>query len=925
MFKKFLIGFLIFFVLLVGAIVTIPFVFKDKINAKIKEQINKELLADVAYSSYDLSILRSFPDLFFTLEDLIIVGRGDFAGDTLAKVKEVGLDLELMKVIRGEELQINGILIDEANFLAYKLINEAGDTVSNYDILPPTNSESANRSLIDINVEDFVIKNSNIYFVDGSSGMEFHLKNINSVSEIKYINEKADVKSNFSLGSLDYKDLNSGMQVFFEALNSTATIAYSEEFATLNAKSDFGALSYFDGSSQLLKTAKLVTDLNIEADLINSIYAFSNTEIAINALKIYLEGVVGFPNDQTTSIDLKFNADKSSFKELLSLIPAEYLKDYEGLKASGNFTLNGLVKGDLSDTETPTFDINLMIENGVVQYPDLPSAVENINLSLNVKNTTSNIENTSVTIPQASLKVAEETVTFSLKADNVLDDPFVDLRAKGKLDLKRVPEFYPIEGVTRIGGLINAAISFKGLLSAVEKEEYGNIDFGGTLLIDDLLYDAADLPLPVSVKKMSLKFSPRDADLIADGIVLGKSDFNATGRLENIINYVLSDGTVKGSLNLTSKHINLDELLGDDTADSEVSSSTATKVPDKIDFQTQLSAAEVLYDGLLIKNIYGALAVKDERLELKKLSADMLGGTAKINGTYSTKNTEKPEIALTYDIQNFDIQQSFTYFNTAKAIAPLAKYLTGSFSTDMSLTSLLNNDLSLDFAMLKGLGKITVPYASFTELPMFNKIRETLKLPTFDKPALNNAWTILKFEDGQVKVEPFQIKMKDIVMDMEGTNSFDQTINYEVKMSVPSDKFGGAASLANDFLSKQKIPLLNLSVPQILNFHLNVSGAMTNPVVKIVKITTGDGDKGIKDQLKDQVQEQFNQVKDDLTIKAKEEADKAKAQAQAEVDKAKAQAQAEAAKVKQKAQEEIEKAKDDIKENVKDKIKGFKW
>ncbi|MCB0509673.1 MAG: hypothetical protein KDC82_02840, partial [Bacteroidetes bacterium] len=194
------------------------------------------------------------------------------------------------------------------------------------------------------------------------------------------------------------------------------------------------------------------------------------------------------------------------------------------------------------------------------------------------------------------------------------------------------------------------------------------------------------------------------------------------------------------------------------------------------------------------------------------------------------------------------------------------------------------------------------------------KISETIKIPAFNKPALNNAWTILKFEDGKVNVEPFEVKMQDISMNIEGSNGFDQSIDYNVRLNVPSDKFGGAASIANDFLAKQKIPLLNLSVPQSLNFDLNVSGLMSSPVVKIVKVSANNSTSSVKDQVKDAVKDQIDKAKEDLQNKAQEEADKAKQQAQEELDKA-----------KQKAQEEADKLKEDLKENVKDKIKGFKW
>ncbi len=917
MLKKIIIGFIVVFVLLIGAVIAIPFIFKDEINAKIKEEINKELLADVDYTSYDLSIIKSFPDLYFTLNDLSIVGRNQFEGDTLAHVKEIGLGLELMKILRGEELQINTILINEAEVLAYNKLTDNGDTIANYDILPPTESEEDTSSLIDINIKDFKIINSTLYYSDISTGYNVMAKNLNSISKITYIDEAATVDATLSLETFNFIEETSGMKLSFENLNTNAEIDYSTELAKVITNLKFNSISFNDGSMQMLNNAQLIADLNIEADLVNNVYSLTNNEVALNSLKLYADGVIGLPNENTTSIDIKFNADKSSFKELLSVIPAEYLKDIEGAKVDGNFALNGFAKGSLTATETPAFDVNLNIENGFIQYPDLPSAIEKINLKANIKNNTSNLEKTNINIPNASLNVVGQEILFSLLAQNVLGDPLVDLKAKGNLPLNRVPEFYPLEGVNKIDGDLNADISFKGLLSDVENELYNNIDFGGNLNIVNLIYDAIDLPMALNIEKINLDFSPQKANLVATNAVLGKSDFNISGSLENIINYVLADGTIDGKLDIKSKNINLDELMGSEETEEVTEESTGIiKIPNNIAFNGNFSADNIDYDGLKITQVSGGIKVKDERLDLSNLSANMLGGSAKINGSYVTKDVEKPIVDFAWDIQKFDIQQTFTQFNTVQAIAPIAKYLTGTFSTDMSLNSVLNNDLSLDLSMLNGLGNVKIPYATFTEMPMFQKIAEVTKIPAFQKPELNNAWTVLKFEDGKVNVEPFQIKMQDMVMDIEGSNGFDQSIAYVMKMTVPSDKFGGAASIANNFLSKQNIPLLNLSVPQNLTFHLNVGGTMTKPSVSIGKVTADGGSKGIKDQVIDNVKEEFNNVKETVKEEAQEQLNNVKEQAQEQLDNTKEE-------IKDNIKEETDKAKEDIKNNLKDKFKGW--
>ncbi|MFT5071599.1 MAG: hypothetical protein ACI8V8_001568 [Chitinophagales bacterium] len=872
MLKKIIIALLVLIVLVIAGVAAVPILFKDEINAKIKEQINLEVKADVDYSSYDLSIVRSFPDLFFTLNDLTVVGRNYFEGDTLADIEQLGIGLELMKFIRGEELLINSVYLYHPKVIAYQLLTENGDTLTNYDILPST-EEVAESDLIDITARDIQIEEGNIYFKDFISGTELIAKN----------------------------------------LNLDAAIEYIDDLAELQAKTTISSLSFSDGKISYLNEVKLNALIDLSADLTKDSFTLRDNQIALNALNISADGSVVLKDEETTQLDLSFSAEKSSFKELLSLIPPSYLKDYEDLEASGNFTLNGSAKGDLTATRTPAFDVKLSIENGSVHYPDLPSSIEKIYLDVNLKNNSSELEQMSVSIPKANFEVAGEPVEMSLYAQNALGDPKVDLKLKGNIDLSKVPDYYPLEDVRSIAGRMNADVAFKGLLSDVENENYENVDFAGHLNVDNFKYDSEDLPMPIEVENLAVEFTPKYANLTATQARIGESDFNIEGNVENLINYVLADGTAKGNLNIVSNSINLDQLMGDESQESS-ETSTATKVPSNLDFTTSLKANKVYYDGLEMNNVDGGVQISNETLVLDKLAANMLGGSAKINGSYSTKDTDKPALTFAYDIEKFDIKQTFEYFNAVKAIAPMAKYLTGNFSTDMSLNSFLNNDLSLDLAALNGLGEVRIPYATFNDLPIFQKVSEAINLPAFDKPSLNNAWTVLKFEDGKVNVEPFQIKMKDIVMDVQGSNGFDQTIDYTMKLSVPSDKFGGAASLANDFLSKQKIPIFNLAVPQQLTFHLNVGGILDNPTVSIVKVTADQGDKGIKDQIKDNVKDQLDNAKE----QAKEEVEKVKEEIKGNFIGSKD-------KLKEDAEIEIDKAKEDLKETVKDKLKGFGW
>src|SRR4051812_26996141 len=84
------------FLVLIVLAITLPFLFKGKIVEYVKSEINKKLDATVTFGDFDLSFISSFPDFRLTIDNLKVVGKGDFVKDTLANLPELKLDLDLM-------------------------------------------------------------------------------------------------------------------------------------------------------------------------------------------------------------------------------------------------------------------------------------------------------------------------------------------------------------------------------------------------------------------------------------------------------------------------------------------------------------------------------------------------------------------------------------------------------------------------------------------------------------------------------------------------------------------------------------------------------------------------------------------------------------------------------------------------------------
>lgn len=840
--KKALIGFAIFLVLLITAAIAIPFLFKDKIIVLAKEEISKQINAKVDFKDIDLSLLkniRNFPNIALGIDNLTIVGIPPFEGDTLLTIGVTKASLDLMSVIKGSDYKVEQVELSDAVLNA--IVNKDG--IANWNILKPSTDTS--NTPFKLALKKLVLDNINLSYDDLQSGNSIKIKNLNHTGKGDFSSEILDYVSTTNIDKLSIKQ---------------------------------GIISY-------LSDAKITLENKLNIDQKNNKYSFKDTKLKLNDLGLLINGFVQIPDSTKTELDVNFKADKTSFKSLLSLIPAIYSKDFDDLKSSGNLELNGSAKGVLQGKSYPAFALNLKVDNGRFQYPKLPTAVTDVYIEAHINNPGGSLDKTIVNVPDLRLKMANEPIIARLKLSTPISDPNIDLAAKGKLNLADVQKYYPLEDVQKLAGNANIDLSIKAKLSDVTAKRYQNILAAGNVQASGIEYASVDVPKPVSVSNLLLNFSPQFVDVTNCLGSIGKSDFDIKGKLENVIGYVLSkDAVITGNINILSNKIDANEFLPDSTTANKSNAQKAKeviRVPNNIDLTGVTTINELLYDNLTIKNLTGKINIKEEQINLNNLNAYLLGGNATVSGYYNTK-TDIPTGNLKYSIQNFDIQQVYKYVGTMQSAAPIMKFITGSFMSNMNIQTKLNPDLSPDLNSINGTASFKMPLANVKGVPALQKIVEQTKLKQLENLRIENLDIHTTINNGRILVAPFETKVNNLKMTIGGSQGLDQTMDYAVAIDVPWKELGQASSFATGLLAKNPIPQLNNMVPEIFRINLKVGGTFSNPVITVGKPDGTIAGSTMKDVVKEQVQQQVEQLKEEVKEQAKQTLDTLKNQVKEE-------------------------------------------
>ena len=431
-------------------LIVIPFIFQSQIKGVVKDVINDNLNANVEFSDVSLSFLRSFPQAHVSVSDLIITNFHPFKDETFLTAKDISFTMsikELFKNADEDPIIINSIAVNEGLITLKTDIH--GNT--NYSITKEdtTNTKSTTqKSSFKFDIKAYTINNSALTYTDETSKMFI------SVSE----------------------------------LNHEGKGIFSADKSELETKSE-AHLSITMDSTSYLKNNLIKLDALIGLDLPNDTYTFKDNKGFINQLPLEFHGYVKLL-EEGQEIDISFENPGSSFKDFLAVIPEAYSKNIESVETTGDFKVNGIIKGMNSDETIPTLDITIASNNASFKYPDLPKRVENITINTSIKNTTGIIDDTYIDINALNFKIDQDVFTSSATLKNLTGNMLVNATVEGVLNLANITKVYPIEFDNNLTGILKANIKTAFDMDAIETNAYDRIKNSGTLSVSNLNFSS---------------------------------------------------------------------------------------------------------------------------------------------------------------------------------------------------------------------------------------------------------------------------------------------------------------------------------------------------------------------------------------------------------------------------------------------------
>jgi AsmA protein len=535
----------------------------------------------------------------------------------------------------------------------------------------------------------------------------------------------------------------------------------------------------------------------------------SMEDIDIRALNNYIKGFIRLKNAEDFPVDANLDV-------LMKLSDIQQFYPLDSMNLNGNLTVKLTSSGNYQPAKKvfPKTEALLKVENASLKTKYYPTPIEKINVEAVIQNKAGTFYDMAVDVKPIAFEF--EGKPFMMKADlHNLDNIQYAIESKGEVDLGQIYKVFSRKG-WGVQGTIQTNLLLKGNQADATAGRYNKLNNSGTLKVNQLTLYSDLYPKPFYIDKGVFLFHQDQMKFEEFRAKYGNSTFTLNGDVSNVFNYTAGSGPLRGSLNLSSNHVFLDELMAyksDSTSarpDSlSVGSSGVIMVPGDLDLKLMAAIKNADYNKLHIKDIKGELQISNGELKLNQTGFTLADAVTVMDATYKSLSPARAYFTYHIAANDFDVKKVYNEVELFRQLAPAAAKAQGIISLDYNLEGKLNGDMYPIMPSLKGGGVLSVKKVKMKGFSFFSAMgRETGKdgIKDSDLSKINFKTSI---KNNVITLEKTKIKVAGFRLRIQGQTSFDGAIKFRCRLGLPP--FG------------------------IIGIPMNITGTGENPKIKLGK------------------------------------------------------------------------------------------
>ncbi len=812
--KYFLLSITALFALFIMAALIIGFFYQDKVKNIIINELNKNLRSEITVKNIELSLFKKFPyaSLYFT-EFTAMDATDKPNRDTLLFAEKFYLNFNIIDIFR-ENYKIRTIDIENAK-LNLKIYNDNSDNYTFWKESTDTTDAPFKLLLKKINC-----KNVHVRYIHAPIKQLYD-----------FIIEEGVLK-----GELNDDIFDSEMQ----------TLLHIQK------------IQIDDWLFLADKQARLSLVLNVNNE--TETYHISEGELCVGNMCFKTEGTI-IDEPLKTDMKLKINSNELSLSGFIEELPEQVKSHLSDYKSSGtiNFVLN--INGKLGEGEYPKLDVNCDMKNGSMKHNVNNISLNNISFKATYTNGNEHSVGTSVLIfenlyaelPQGSIKGFLSIENFNY--------PLMNIETNAKINLTEFIKFVHFDMFHEIGGTVDMDLMFSGKiksLSDFKPEDFINSKCHGKAQLSDGFFTLKD-NINKTVKDIEGVFQFNNNDVIIDNLnlVIGTSDFNLKGYFRNALSFVfIPSQNLSIDAGLYAENLFLDELL----LSSIEKNDTLYKLrfPDFINYNLDIDIKNLRFAKFQAQKLYGKVKLKNKILKAENIFFEAFDGQVITSLTIDGRAENTFLTQAKSKLVSTNIEKIFYQLENFGQNELIDKNVKGKLTADIDLILSFDGSLNIDLNNLYAISDITIENGELNNYEPLNALSKFTKLNDLSNIKFETLKNKIEIKEKTIHIPNMNIKSNAINIDALGTHTFDNIIDYRLKVLL-SELLGKKAKQAKKENEEYGV-IQDDGLGRTLLFF-KISGTIDNP------ITTYDT-KGVyeknKNAVKEDLKNTFNKIGEEL-------------------------------------------------------------